>query len=220
MAPTRQDRLNEVARVAVVVEGDTGVPASATVAQWAVESQWGAKPTCRNNYFGIKRAARHTQFCAVTTREFFTASQIANWNQRNPGNPARPTGNKSPDGAKSEVMLDDQFADYDSLEASVRDYAWLLTNGTPYQAAWKQFQKNKDVAQFVAGIAQAYSTSPSYAQLVNTIAGQANVTSAIAAARSAGAVTVSSGLRRALAGRNDRSRWSRFRKRTSAASAL
>jgi flagellum-specific peptidoglycan hydrolase FlgJ len=185
MADDRQTRLNEVARVAVKIETETGVPSHSTVAQWAVESQWGAKPVGQANYFGIKRAARHTKYAVVTTREFFTDKQIANWNSKNPGNPAKPTGKKSPDGTKSEVMLDDQFADYENLEESVRDYAWLVTNGRPYSGAWGAYQTDKDVPKFVAGIATAYSTSPDYTALVNTIAGQNNVTTAIAAAKSA-----------------------------------
>ncbi len=184
MDSDRNKRLAEVARIAVQVERETGVPASSTVAQWAVESEWGSKPVGHANYFGIKRAPRHEQWVTVTTREFFNAAQLNNWNHNHPDNLARPTGLLSPDGKKSEVMLDDQFADYPNLEASVRDYAWLVSNGKPYAAAWSAYQKNKDVPRFVAGIAAAYSTSPAYAKMVNQIAAQQNVQQAIAAARS------------------------------------
>ena len=49
----REVRLNEVARIAVALEAETGCPAQLLVAQWAVESQWGAKPVGHANYFGI-----------------------------------------------------------------------------------------------------------------------------------------------------------------------
>ena len=38
-----------------------------------------------------------------------------------------------------------EFADYDSLEDSCRDYAWLITYGAPYCAAWEQYQKARDL---------------------------------------------------------------------------
>lgn len=49
----RQQRLDDVARIAVALEVQTGCPARLMIAQWAVESQWGAKPAGHANYFGI-----------------------------------------------------------------------------------------------------------------------------------------------------------------------
>jgi flagellum-specific peptidoglycan hydrolase FlgJ len=57
----RQARLTQVAQIAVRLEKETGCPARLMIAQWAIESQWGEKPVGHANYFGIKRAARHTQ---------------------------------------------------------------------------------------------------------------------------------------------------------------
>ena len=53
----RDARLREVARIAVALEAQTGCPAQLMIAQWALESQWGAKPAGHANYFGVKRAA-------------------------------------------------------------------------------------------------------------------------------------------------------------------
>jgi len=96
-----QTRLNEVARIAVRLDQQTGCPAQLLIAQWAIESAWGEKPVGHANYFGIKRAARHTQWCIVETREV--------------------VGGKS-------VVENLEFADYDSLEDSCRDYAWPSVN--------------------------------------------------------------------------------------------
>ena len=49
----RENRLMEVARIAVRLEAQTGCPASLLIAQWALESQWGAKPVGHANYFGV-----------------------------------------------------------------------------------------------------------------------------------------------------------------------
>ena len=62
---TLETRLNEVARIAVRLEQQTGCPAQLLIAQWAIESKWGEKPVGHANYFGVKRAARHTQWCTV-----------------------------------------------------------------------------------------------------------------------------------------------------------
>ena len=127
----RDQRLNEVAGIAAALEKQIGCPARLMIAQWALESEWGAKPVGHANYFGIKRATRHTQFCTVTTHEVFTSVQLANWNRQHLDRQARVVATL-PDG-RVRVELDDQFADYDSLESSCADYAWLITHGEPYQ---------------------------------------------------------------------------------------
>src|SRR5689334_5474463 len=102
MEKTRSERLAEVGRIAVRLEAETGCPARLLIAQWALESEWGAKPAGKANFFGIKKAARHEKCCTVTTREVINGKS---------------------------VVQKLEFADYDSLEESCRDYAWLITQG-------------------------------------------------------------------------------------------
>ena len=64
----RGQATREVARIAVRLEAETGCPARLLIAQWAMESQWGAKPAGAANYFGIKKASRHEKCCMVTTQ--------------------------------------------------------------------------------------------------------------------------------------------------------
>lgn len=78
------------------------------------------------------------------------------------------------------VELDDEFADYDSLEASCEDYGWLITQGKPYRIAWQSYLVNKDVARLVAAVAQTYATAPQYAQLATQIARQQSVLDTLA----------------------------------------
>ena len=108
-----ETRLNEVARIAVRLEQETGCPAQLMIAQWAIESAWGAKPVGHANYFGIRKADRHPKCCTVTTREVVNGRSVA------------------------ENL---EFADYDSLEDSCRDYTWLITNGAPFHAAWNRYR--------------------------------------------------------------------------------
>jgi flagellum-specific peptidoglycan hydrolase FlgJ len=158
MDSDRNQRLAEIARIAVRLEAETGCPAQLLIAQWAVESQWGAEPAGLANYFGIKKASRHEKCCTVTTHEVIVGKRV-------------------------EQNL--QFADYDSLDASCRDYAWLITHGAPYRAAWERYQKHHDLQALIAAVAGTYATDPNYETLATTIAGQANVATAINAARTA-----------------------------------
>ncbi len=153
---TLETRLNEVARIAVRLEQQTGCPAQLLIAQWAIESKWGEKPVGHANYFGIKRAARHTKWCTVTTREVIN---------------------------ENSVIDNLEFADYDSLEDSCRDYAWLITNGAPYHVAWEQYQKTRDLSSLIAAVARVYATDPNYTRLTESIASQSNVLKSVAAAK-------------------------------------
>ena len=152
----REERLREVAGIGVALESQTGCPAPLLIAQWAVESEWGAKPAGTANFFGIKRAARHTKWSTVTTREVVNGTSI---------------------------VQNLQFADYDSLADSCRDYVWLITCGAPYHAAWQQYLNDRDLHTLIAAVARVYATDSGYERLVAAIAGQENVAQAIAAAR-------------------------------------
>ena len=152
----RDARLQEVARIAVALEAQTGCPAQLLIAQWAVESMWGAKPVGHANYFGIKMAQRHAMCCTVTTTEVV-------------------------DGER--VKMDHAFADYPSLAESCKDFAWLITQGSPYKAAWAMYLAGRDLHGLIAAVAGTYATDPHYASIVSQIAGQANVVQAVAAGR-------------------------------------
>lgn len=156
MDNARDQRLAAVARIAVRLEAETGCPAQLLIAQWALESEWGAKPAGVANYFGIKRASRHEKCCTVTTREVVNGES---------------------------VVQNLQFADYDSLDASCRDYAWLITQGSAYRSAWETYQRTRSLYGLIASIARTYATDPAYSKLAMGIASQTNVATAIKAAR-------------------------------------
>ena len=156
MEPARQNRLTEVANIAVRLERTTLVPAQLMVAQWALESKWGAKPAGQANYFGIKKAARHDKCCTVTTHEVIN-------------------------GVSKQQDL--EFADYNSLEDSCADYAWMIANAAPYRKAWAAFLIDRDPLKLLRNIAGIYATDPSYLRLVQQIAGQGDVVQALTKAR-------------------------------------
>lgn len=177
MDQERQRRLDEVARIAAKLETETGVPARLIVAQWAIESKWGERHAGNANYFGMKRASRHLKFCEITTHEAFTPEQLEAWKRRHPGKPVKII-RVLPDG-RLWVELSDEFADYDSLEESCRDYTWLIKNGDPYREAWAAFEQDRDTDKLIREVAVIYATNPRYAELIGKIAMQGNVSEAI-----------------------------------------
>jgi flagellar protein FlgJ len=152
---THDQWLHAIAACAVQLERQTKCPAPLMVAQAAVESAWGQRPIGKANYFGIKRAARHTQWCTVLTREVIHGQS---------------------------VMEHLEFADYDNLEAACADFAWLITRGAPYAAAWQRYQQTRDLEGLIAAVARTYASDPGYARLVGEVAHLANVRGAIEAA--------------------------------------
>lgn len=129
-----------------------GIPPELVVAQAAIESKWGVK-AIGNNFFGIKKASRHNQSQTVLTTE-----------QEKTGNIYK-------------ARLD--FADYVSIEAGVMDYAWLITNGSPYKLAWAAYKVDKDLSKLATGVAKVYATGFSYGQLLRTILGQSDLIEAV-----------------------------------------
>ncbi len=176
MDPKRQQRLIEVSKIATALEAEFGVPAKLLIAQWATESRWGTRPI-GNNYFGIKRADQHEKFTSVKTKEVFSLSQLSLWNRRHPDTPAKVIM-VLPDG-RFQVEVTAAFADYNSLEESCRDYAWLISHGDPYSEAWQDYQQDKDVECLIQGVARVYATDPNYATLISRIANQPNVAQAL-----------------------------------------
>ena len=72
-----------------------------------------------------------------------------------------------------------EFADYASLGDSCRDYAWLITHGAPYSAAWARYQRDHDLDALIAAVAHVYATDPSYARLAEAISRQSNLLQAL-----------------------------------------
>ncbi len=154
--PIRKAKLDEISAIAVKLEAQVGVPAQLLVSQWALESRWGAKPVGQFNFFGIKRASRHTQGCGASTHEYV-------------------------DGKR--VVQNCEFAEYASLEDACMDYAWMLSHARPYAKAWAAYLIDKNALNLLKGIAKTYASDPAYAKLLQAISGQGDVVMALGRAR-------------------------------------
>ena len=151
MPQDRQSRLDSVAALAVKFEATTGLPAKLLLAQWAVESEWGEKPVGHANYFGIKKAARHTLSCSTVTQEVINGKRV------------------------TKTL---EFADYPTLANSCSDYVWLITHGAPYQKAWNSYLQDKNFDNFAHAVLAVYATAQ-YGQLAIQIANQENIHKAL-----------------------------------------
>ena len=189
MQLTRDQRLVAMAIHAVKYEQAVSYPPQVLIAQWAIESKWGARPSGRNNLFGMTfNPRRHKSFSWVATWEELTEAGIAALPQdeRRTITKREPMPNRA---GFWRIELHRRFADYESPQASIADKVGLITTAPRYAAAWSQYGLDRDINQFIEGICRAgYATAGYYPQLAQQIAAQPNVARAIAAARAASGI--------------------------------
>jgi hypothetical protein len=122
----------EVIDAAVASRKKWKVPASITIAQWAVESAWGASmPPGSNNPFGIKALANEPAV-ESPTREVFDGKS---------------------------VVISAKFRKFDSLSEAFDLHGRLLANGAPYKSAMQLADNPLAFADALTGV---YATDPEY----------------------------------------------------------
>ena len=150
-------RLAAAAKAACLCEKATGLPAEITVAQWALESGWGASAP-GNNCFGIKaRAGRQTQ--VLSTIEHI-------------------------DGVDQKQDL--EFAAFDSIAECFDYHARLITEGKSYAKAWTNYMGSRDLQALISDLAPIYATDPAYADKLRSILSMPQVQAVLALARGKG----------------------------------
>jgi flagellum-specific peptidoglycan hydrolase FlgJ len=118
----------------------TGVPASVTVAQAILESDWGRSALTRqaNNLFGIKAVGGATGTAGMIT--------LATWEHTANG---------------SDVVVQAPFKAYYTLQQSIDDHARFFTSNHRYAAALAVANDPRAFAQAIQ--AAGYATDPNYA---------------------------------------------------------
>lgn len=134
-----------------------GVPASTTIAQWAVESGWGADVTGKFNYGGITAKVKDAVF------------------PFEPGTPLEPaTLCWTHENYKGErVKCQRWFKDFDSPDAFFDAHAKLIGTSQVYKPAMAALP---DVARFVDLMAPHYATAPDYADTLHSLIRGHNLT--------------------------------------------
>ncbi len=123
---------DEVASAATASQQRWRVPASVTLAQWVVESAWGASmPRDSNNPFGIK-AVGDQPAVDSGTHEFVAGQQ---------------------------VTITARFRRFDSLEEAFNLHGRLLATATPYTHAMTLVSDPDAFADALTGV---YATDPKY----------------------------------------------------------
>ena len=134
---TPNDFIKLMAPAAVATMKATGIPASFTIAQGAVESGWYSSGQAVQdfNLFGIKAIGGWTG----ATQEW-PSSEVVNGKR---------------------VMVNSAFRKYPDLTAGLEDHAAFITGNQRYKPA---FQHKDDSCAFTQAIAEAgYATDPDYA---------------------------------------------------------
>ena len=121
---------------------------SVTLAQWAVESTYGSRPSGKNNFFGIK--ATPAQISAGHATERWTKEYVYGH-------------------YVSECLY---FADYDFVEEGFDAHTTLLTH--PWYADCIRAQTPQDYARALQ--ADHYATAPNYAETLISVIKQFNLT--------------------------------------------
>lgn len=117
------------------------VPASISIAQWALESRWGAHmPPGSNNPFGVK-AVGTEPYVSSTTREFDKATQ-------------------------QDVTITARFRKYESLADAFQEHAEFLVANRRYLSCFQ----TADAFDFAKELQTCgYATDPDYAEKLGEI---------------------------------------------------
>lgn len=160
---------------AITAMKQTGIPASVTLAQAAIESAWGAA-AFQDNFFGIKAGSKwsgKTQL--LRTTEVLSYSSV---------DEAKAHGVEFPSviGIEPSAQfpgkyiwhIRDNFRAYDTPLEGFLDHANFFHVNSRYAEALKD---ENDAAKFADDIAKAgYSTTPNYAQVIIGVVNQYNLT--------------------------------------------
>jgi flagellum-specific peptidoglycan hydrolase FlgJ len=145
-------KLAEAAQAARDTEATTGFPAQVTLCQWALESGWGDH--CPgNNCFGIKEYPGCFGQQQLLTTEVFhgVAKKVYQW-----------------------------FATFPTLTACFQKHAQLITESPRYSIVWGNWLANRDLDEFIDGLAHFYATDPQYADKLREVLGMSDVVAALA----------------------------------------
>jgi len=132
-----------VAEAARESQADSGVPASVTIAQAILESDWGQSQLAKKgqNYFGIKATRGPGPAGEISMRTWEVVS-----------------------GAN--ITVQDAFRAYHNLYESVMDHGRFLADNPRYAAAFKVTDDPREFARRIQ--AAGYATDPAYAsKLIN-----------------------------------------------------
>ncbi|HVJ05405.1 MAG TPA: glucosaminidase domain-containing protein [Candidatus Saccharimonadales bacterium] len=137
---TKHEFVQQAYRAASQSSKRSGMPAMVTVAQAALESNWGQSKLSREarNYFGIKAHGKH-DLVQMSTKECTKDAT---------------------------VVIKAEFAKYDSMLDCFECRDGILGRGTVYASARESCA---DEADFIREIAKHWATDPKYAEKLSAV---------------------------------------------------
>ncbi len=142
---TKQEFVQQAHAAALRSSERSGMPAMVTVAQAALESNWGQSKLSQeaNNFFGIKAHGTHERI-QMSTEECAHGERIT---------------------------INAEFAKYPSLLDCIQCRDGILLRSACYAAAR---QARGDEAEFIREIAKHWATDPKYAEKLQAVLGEVN----------------------------------------------
>lgn len=185
LSAAQKARLKAAAEQAAVTEKETGFPCEIVIAQWALESGWGASQP-GNNCFGHKAPILlrdNSKRQLLVTKEWFNQGELQHFLGLGDGRIAKEDTNIAPRNGRRRYTVKDWFMRYASLAEAFSVHARKLQSGR-YLPAWTRFQLDHDPIELASGIHRAgYATAPDYADTLARLVRNPEVQSAITEAR-------------------------------------
>lgn len=182
LTPLQKQSLAIAAKAAKTAESETGCPSALSLAQWCLESAWGAAQP-GNNCFGIKWYPGGPGKQLLRTREWFNDAELKAFLARGEGRTAvaiQPIQKKK--NGRTLYRVEDLFAAFPSIAKCFERHGELLTTGRSYAAAFAAYVQTKDLRQFVQSISKSYATDPDYAERIQTLMDASELKQALAQA--------------------------------------
>ncbi len=153
---TKGEFVRQAYAAAVKSSERSGMPAMVTVAQAALESNWGMSRLSReaHNYFGIKAHGKHERIRLCTHK------------YDHPSTPK--SGALGTPAAGKTVEVKAEFAKYGSLEECIECRDGILLRGAVYARAR---ETRGDEEAFIREMAKHWATDPRYAEKLRAMLG-------------------------------------------------
>jgi len=184
----QKNKLQQAANGSYVLIKELGLPIDFVrlqMAQWAVESGWGAKHSGKNNFFGMTWVRGDKRpFSWVSTFEELTFTQFKLFAPEEAATATEFSGAAlvSPWSSTKKIRMRRRFVDFPTMMDSFRAHLNLLLKRSPYAVAIEKYKKSGNIEEFVNNIGPIYATDRSYAKTIISIMNHREVKEVVAIA--------------------------------------
>lgn len=181
----RTSNVDQMAKVAVEIEKETGYPSKVLMTQFALESGRGKAASGDYNYFGMTKGGSDKKL--TWTKEVLDSEGLKKFKQKLSPEELQtitvdPNQKNLPQG-KVRYKVQRYFASYNSLKEGALAYTNNIIKNPRYGPAYEEYKKTKNPEEFMKNIAKAgYATDPNYANSLVATSKSKDITDALAKA--------------------------------------